>query len=110
MIELGELERHHEQFANRNARVIVASVEGLEDAAKTKAQFPHLLILADHGHGLSDAAGVIHPQSAPGGSDTSAPTTVIVDSNGVVRWIYRSNKVISRLSPDEVLQAVDTRP
>jgi hypothetical protein len=30
-----------------------------------------------------------------------------VDSKGTVRWLYRSPEVIARLSPDEVLQAID---
>ena len=37
MIELGELERRHEDFARRNARVIVVSMEGLDDAKRTQA-------------------------------------------------------------------------
>ncbi len=108
MIELGQLERRHEDFGRRNTRIIVSSLEGLDDAAKTQAQFPHLLVLADQGRGLSEAAGVIHPHSGPDGNDTSAPTTIIVDRDGTVRGVYRAS-VIARLSPDEVLQAIDTR-
>jgi alkyl hydroperoxide reductase subunit AhpC len=107
MIELGQLERRHEDFAHRNTRLIVVSVEGTEDAQKTQADFPHLLVLADQDHGLSEAAGVIHPHAAPDGSDTDAPTTILVDRDGTVRWLYRSGEVIARLSPDEVLQAID---
>jgi len=107
MIELGQLERRHEDFARRNTRVIAVSVEGTEDAAKTQADFPHLLVVADHERGLSEAAGLIHPHSAPGGGDTSAPTTIIVDRHGTVRWLYRSGAVNVRLVPDELLQAID---
>src|SRR6185437_4514802 len=97
----------HEDFARRNTRVIVVSVEGLDDAKKTQTDFPHLIVLADQEHGLSDAAGLIHPHSAPDGSDTDAPTTILVDRHGMVRWLYRSSEVIARLSPDQVLQAID---
>jgi alkyl hydroperoxide reductase subunit AhpC len=107
MIELGQLERRHEDFARKNTRVIAISVEGLDDAKKTQADFPHLMVIADSGRGLSEAAGVIHPQSAPDGGDTAAPTTILVDHGGIVRWLYRSAEVVGRLSPDEVLQAVD---
>jgi alkyl hydroperoxide reductase subunit AhpC len=107
MIELGELERRHEDFARRNARVIVVSIEGATEAQQTQADFPHLLVLGDQERGLSNAAGLIHPHSAPGGGDTSAPTTILVDRRGIVRWLYRPPAAISRLSPDEVLQAVD---
>jgi len=106
MIELGQLERRHKDFARRDARVIVVSMEGTEDAKKTQADFPHLVVLADEGRGLSDAAAVVH-QRAADGKDADAPTTIIVDRRGMVRWVYRPRAVIGRLSPDEVLQAID---
>jgi peroxiredoxin len=107
MIELGQLERHHEDFARRHTRVVVVSLEGLDDAKQTQADFPHLLVLADHNRGLSEAAGVIYPHAGPGGADAAAPTTILVDRRGTVRWLYRSGEVVARLSPDEVLQAID---
>jgi hypothetical protein len=36
-----------------------------------------------------------------------APTTILVDRRGIVRWIYRSPSVIARLLADELLQAID---
>ena len=107
MIELGQLERRHEDFARRNTRVVAISVEGPDEARRTQADFPHLVVLADQGRGLSEAAGVIHPHAGPDGSDIDAPTTILVDRHGTVRWLYRSGEAIARLSPDEVLQAID---
>jgi peroxiredoxin len=107
MIELGQLERRHEDFARRNARVIAVSVEGTDDAGKTRDQFPHLTVLADQGLGLSEAAGLIHAHAGPAGEDIDTPTTIVVDREGMVRWIYRPQGVFTRLSPDEVLAAVD---
>jgi peroxiredoxin len=82
-------------------------LEGPEEAGQTQADFPHLVVVADKGRGLSEAAGVIHPGSTPDGGDTSAPTTVLVDRHGTVRWLYRPGEALTRLSPDEVLEAVD---
>jgi alkyl hydroperoxide reductase subunit AhpC len=107
MIELVQLERRHDDFPKRNARVIVVSVEGPDDARKTQADFPHLTVLADQSHGLSEAAGLIHPHAGPDGGDTDMPTTILVDRYGKVRWLYRSPEVIARLSPDDVLRAID---
>jgi peroxiredoxin len=109
MIELGQLERRHEDFARHKARVVVVSLEGLEDARQTQADFPHLIVLTDDARGLSEAAGLIHTHSAPSGGDTSAPTTILVDQSGEVRWLYRSPSAIARLSADEVLQAVSQK-
>jgi alkyl hydroperoxide reductase subunit AhpC len=107
MTELVQLERRHDDFPKRNARVLVVSVEGLDDVKKTQADFPHLTVLSDQARSLSDAAGLIHPHAAPDGGDADVPTTILVDRQGTVRWLYRSPMVIARLSPDEVLQAID---
>ena len=107
MIELGQLERRHEDFTRHNTRVIVVSVEGLDDARQTQADYPHMLVLSDQGRGLSDAAGLIHVNANPHGGDADVPTTILVDPHGTVRWLYRSPAVICRLSPDDVLQAID---
>jgi alkyl hydroperoxide reductase subunit AhpC len=107
MTELVQLERRHDDFARRNIRVLVASMEGLDDARKTQADFPHLEVLADQERGLSEAAALIHPHATPEGGDADAPTTILVDKQGTVRWLYRSPVVIARLSPDDVLQAID---
>src|SRR5947207_3750082 len=107
MTELVQLERRHEDFPRRNVRVIAVSVEGLDDARKTQADFPHVTVLSDEARSLSDAAAVIHPHAAPDGGDADVPTTILVDRRGTVRWIYRSPSVIARLSPDEVLQAIN---
>ena len=107
MIELGELERRHEDFARRKWQVVVVSIEGPDEAKQTQADFPHLLVVTDRERGLSDAVDLIHPHSGPGGGDTSAPTTILIDRQGVVRWLYRPPSAISRLSSDEVLRAID---
>ncbi len=108
MKELVQLERHHDDFARRETRVIVVSTEGLDDAKQTQAQFPHLLVLSDEGHGLSDAAELIDARNkGPNNSAIDAPTTILVDRHGTVRWLFRPGEVITRLSPDEVLQAID---
>lgn len=107
MTELVQLEQRHEGFPERNAQVVVVSVEGLDDARRTQADFPHLAVVSDEARGLSEAAGLIHPHAAPDGGDADVPTTILVDRRGVVRWLYRSPSVIARLSPDEVLRAVD---
>ena len=107
MTELVQLERRHDDFSGRGTRVIAVSVEGLDDAGKTQADYPHLGVVSDEARGLSEAAGLIHPHAAPDGGDTDVPTTILVDRGGTVRWLYRSPSVIERLSPDEVLRAID---
>jgi alkyl hydroperoxide reductase subunit AhpC len=107
MIELGELEAQHAEFEKRKTRVVVISMEDQETAQATQKDLPHLVVVADANRKLSTALDVIHPDSAPGGGDTAAPTTVIVDGSGIVRWTFRPDRIFRRLSPAEVLEAVD---
>jgi peroxiredoxin len=107
MIELGQLEAHQAEFAQRNTRVVVASVEGQQDSAKTAADFPHLLVLADPEGQLVTAAGLLHAGAGPQGKDIAAPTTILIDRGGRARWLFRPDRIIVRLSPAEVLAAVD---
>jgi peroxiredoxin len=107
MIELGQLEAHHEEFAKRHTRVVAVSVDDLEDSNKTRQKFPNLVVVADADHKLVDAVQVLHPGAGERGEDVAAPTTFFVDKHGVVRYRYRPTNVGSRLSASEVLAMVD---
>lgn len=78
------------------------------DASQTQADFPHLLILADQGQGLSATIQIIHPHAGRSANDDDAayPTTILVDRTGTVRWLHRSS-VIARPASDEVLAVID---
>jgi peroxiredoxin len=107
MTELGELEAHHEEFARRNTRVVVASLEGPDEAQKTQKDFPHLVVAADPERRLISAAEVLHRGAGPDGADAAAPTTVFIDRQGTVRSLFRPRQIVSRLSADDVLATVD---
>jgi peroxiredoxin len=107
MIELGQLEANWREFEKRKVCVVAISVEDREAAKATQADFPHLDVVSDAERNLADAVAAIHPTSGPDGADTAAPTTILVDGDGTVRWTFRPDRVFSRLSPAEVLAAVD---
>jgi alkyl hydroperoxide reductase subunit AhpC len=107
MIELGELERRHDDFARRNTQVVVASLEEKDEALKTQKEFPHLIVVADAKRGLTDAVKVFHPNAGPSGEDAAEPTTFYIDGQGRVRALNRPGYVISRESPDDVLATLD---
>src|SRR6516164_3399551 len=106
MIELGQLEANHDEFAKRHTRVVAVSVDGLDDSKKTQQDCPHLTVVADHGRKLVDAVAVLHPGAGEHGEDVAVPTTILVDKYGVVRALFRPTNVASRLSASEVLATV----
>lgn len=107
-VELGQLENRHQDFVKRNTRLLTVSVEDINTAHATQLEYPHLIILADPEKSLVHAARVLHRRAGPGGSDIAAPTTVLLDQTGTVRWIYRPNRHLLRLSPDDLLNMIDS--
>lgn len=107
MIELRELNARHSDFKDRNVRVVAVSIDDKEDAVKSQTQFPHLTIVADTDEKLTNAAAVLHKQANPDGKDAAAPTTILIDKSGTVRWLFRPEGALRRLSPDELLAAID---
>ncbi|HMC66270.1 MAG TPA: redoxin domain-containing protein [Gemmataceae bacterium] len=102
MVELGELEAKAEEFSKRNTQVFAISIENQETVKGTQEKFPHLKLVADADHKLSDAV-----KAVPTDEVVNAPTTILVDGKGVVRWVFRPDSYLRRLSPEEVLAAVD---
>jgi peroxiredoxin len=107
MIELGQLEGHWQEFEKRKVRVVVVSIEDQDTARATQADFPHLVVVSDQQRHLAEAVAVIHPGSAPDGGDSAAPTTLLVDGRGTVRWTFRPDRILTRLSPSQLLAAID---
>jgi alkyl hydroperoxide reductase subunit AhpC len=108
MMELGELEAHNADFARRNVRVVVTSLEGREDATKTQSDFPHLVVISDADKSIATALDLIHAHASPDGGDTVVPTTFLFDREGIVRWLYRPERYLIRLSTTELLAAIDS--
>jgi peroxiredoxin len=107
MVELGQLEARHADFQQRNIRLVAISQDDLENSKKTQEKFPHLQIVSDADHKIADALATTDPAHSHGGQQTNSPTTFLVDGDGSVRWIFRADRFLVRLSPDELLSAVD---
>ena len=107
MLELGELDRHHAEFQQRNIEIIAVANDTPELAQETQKKFEHLRIVADTQQPMAKALKVLHPGMGPDKSDTNAPTTILVDGSGTVRWLFRPDRFVERLSAEEVLAAIN---
>ena len=52
---------------------------------------------------------MLHRGAGQKGEDVAAPTTFFIDKQGTVRSLFRPRQVTTRLSPKEVLAAVDEK-
>jgi peroxiredoxin len=50
--------------------------------------------------------GMIHPRGGPNGEDVPRPATIVLDRDGVVRWISASTNFQVRPDPADVLRAI----
>jgi peroxiredoxin len=62
--------------------------------------------LADRDGVLLDGLGIRHRGGRNDGVDIAYPTGVLVDSDGVVRWIFNSETYLERASPEEIFAAI----
>jgi peroxiredoxin len=107
MKELVQLDGHWQDFEKQNVTVTVVSLEGPEDARATQKDYPHLVVVSDAERKLTNAIAAIHPNSNPHGGDTSAPTTLLIDGQGKVRWAYRPVRVFDRLPHDQLVAEIN---
>ena len=104
--EIAEFSRLNQEFADRDAQILGASVdsefvhrawrqshEDLRDL-----QFP---LIADVKRELSDSLGILDPEAG-----VSQRATYIIDPDGIIRFAYVTDLSVGR-SPQEVLRVLD---
>lgn len=62
--------------------------------------------VADSDLAVTRRYGLVHARGGQSGEDVPIPTTVVLDRDGVVRWLWISNNFQVRPDPDAVLAAV----
>jgi len=106
MVELGELQKRHADFEEKRVRVVAISNDDVENSKETQKKFPNLTIVSDADMDIANSMQTVH-KGANMGADANAPTTFLVDGTGKVRWLFRAGRFTERLSPDELLKAID---
>ena len=62
--------------------------------------------LADQQGALLDALGIRHRGGRNDGVDIAYPTAVLVDADGVVRWIFQSGSYRERARAEQIFEAI----
>lgn len=63
--------------------------------------------LADQDGVLLDKLGIRHRGGRNDGVDIAYPTAVLVDADGVVRWIFQSGTYRERARAEEIFAAIE---
>jgi peroxiredoxin len=78
-----------------------AASRRLKERLKSRFTF-----LADPEGVLLDGVGIRHRAGRNDGVDIAYPTALLVDGDGVVRWIFRSESYRERARAEEIFAAI----
>ncbi len=67
-------------------------------------------ILADPDLRTIDAYALRHAGGGADGHDIAHPASILIDSDGIVRWTFVTHNVRVRPTPDMILAAIDALP
>jgi len=87
---------------------IVAVSPDPNERSHEMAQRLHLgyRFVADPDLAVTRRYGLVHARGGQQGEDVPRPTTVVLDRDGVVRWLWVSDNFQVRPDPNDVLRAV----
>lgn len=119
--ELLELRDHYQEILDRKVEVIAVSVDDPEQSEAMRRRVGlDITFASDHDGtlldalGIADADGLVPGLAAAGfggsdavGSSVYLPTTVLLDDEGVVRWVHRAENYRVRATPADVVRAID---
>jgi peroxiredoxin len=101
MMELGEFTRHYKEFQAAKVEILAVSTDPIDEARWTRQQvgtpFP---VLSDSKRVALNLYGTrsLSSYPSPDGGPYNHATLVLVDKNGIVRWIYRNADYRTRAS------------
>ena len=107
MAELQGLGAELSEAEKAGVEIVAVSPDPNEQSHKM-AEGLHLgyRFLADRDLAVSRRYGLVHPRGGPDGQDVPRPATVLLDRNGVVRWLSLSSNYQVRPDPRDVVRAV----
>lgn len=73
--------------------------------AEIQRRFPSLTIVSDQDRSFAGPLGLVSMTGLEG--PALAPTTILIDRDGVIRWFYRPPSIADRLKPPGLLDAAD---
>ena len=74
-----------------------------EAARQTQGQYPNLTLVGDDSEHLANRLELFHLKKAPNGKRAFAPTTILVDRSGTIRYVARPSSIADRLHWSELL-------
>jgi peroxiredoxin len=113
MMELGEFTKHYKELQNAGVEILAISTDGMDEARWTKEKvgtpFP---VLSDAKRQVLESYGTrsLSSYPSPDGGPYNHATLILVDKNGIIRWIYRNSDYRVRASVADDLAHIRELP
>lgn len=119
--QLVELRRSYQQFLDRGVRIVAVSVDGIGQSEALRQRVGlEIDFCSDHDGRLMDSLGIADDEGLTAGLSTAGfggsaeigraiyvPTSFLLDEDGIIRWIRRTDNYRLRASVEEVARAID---
>lgn len=105
MGELGEFAKHAAEFKALDVQLLAISVDPADRAREVQSRFNDAVpILSDAKQQVMDLYGTRSPEYKNQlGIDINTPTLVLIDRQGIIRWIHQASNYRIRASVEDDL-------
>ena len=103
-----ELEDYYAQVTDRGVELFAVSVDPPAVSKRLRERLNvRFRFLSDPEGELLDELGIRHHGGRMDGGDIAVPTSVLVDEEGIVRWLFQSDTYRERARPEQVFAAIE---
>ena len=96
------------EFESRGIRIVALSADVPEISRNHRQKLGFTFtFLADPKTEVIRRYDLLHRSAGPKGTDIARPAEFLIDSSGIIRWVYLTDNIAVRARPEEVLKAFD---
>ena len=107
-MELEQLQNYYGTIRTYGGEIYAVSIDSPEvNRALRERVGADYIFLSDPDATVLDQLNIRHHTPNPSGKDIAIPTQILVDKNGIVRWIYRPSNYRIRARPETVLAVLE---
>ena len=103
-MELGQLQEYYDTVRSYGVEIYAVSTAPPEVNRALREQLgAGYTFLSDPDRSVLDQLNIDHQTPNPTGKDIPIPTQILVDQEGIIRWIYQPSNYRIRAKPETVI-------
>lgn len=103
-MELGQLQKYYDTVRSYGVEIYAVSIAPPEINRSLRQRVgADYIFLSDPDGSVLDQLNIDHHTPNPTGKDIPIPTQILVDKEGIIRWIYQPSNYRIRAKPEAVI-------